>query len=359
MKQSVWVDYTKKRDKEAGGKMKYIVLIAILITNFQCIQADEIKPWTWTYAKRILPSDVSQNKKQVTFMHTRVQPFTQLMFSWNALRPERGFLRFWAQAYINNKWHEPHMMIDWGASVQRSYFTPQDITKAHHVRLEVPHHMPSHGFRIIIQAHEGADINHLKALFVCTSNLTQFSSEQPDYIHTLKSIRLDRVPQHSQMVVQHPDFERICSPTSTSMLVGYLKKKSVDPASFAQKSYDQGLDSYGSWPFNMAHAYEHMGGYYYFCAMRLHSFAELHSQLSLGIPVVVSVRGELSGAVKPYNNGHLMAVIGWDAHNKKVLCHDPAFPADEQVAVAYDVADFMRAWERSQRLAYIASPAHS
>src|SRR5579859_8057960 len=335
--------------------MKFkIVLIVIAVFNSCVLQSEPLHQWTWTYAKKFAPDEIKKNK--VNFTHASTKPFTQLIFSWNARRPQKGYLRFCAQAFINGQWHEPYLMIDWGSSFQKSYFTTNTLTAAHHVRLEIPQPHASKGFRVIVEALEGAQLAHLKSIFVCVSDFAKFMPEVPDYIHQLKSVKLNGVPRHSQMVVDHEDRERICSPTSTSMLVGYLKKRVISPALFAQQSYDSGLDSYGSWPFNMAHAYEVTDGAYHFCAMRLYSFLDLYKQLAAGIPVVVSVRGELEGGVKPYNNGHLMIVVGWDENNKRVLCHDPAFPADDKVTVAYDAESFIRAWERSQRLAYIATP---
>jgi hypothetical protein len=72
---------------------------------------------------------------------------------------------------------------------------------------------------------------------------------------------------------------------------------------------------------------------------------------------MVSVRGELVGAAKPYNDGHLLLVVGYDAKQKKIICHDPAFEDVSQVAASYDVDGFLKAWARSRNLAYIAAPA--
>lgn len=337
--------------------MKNTSIVAFICIALPTMACAELPAWTWTYAKRIAHEDTYARKK-IEFKQTFVHPFTQLMFSWNALRPERGYFSFHAQVYSRGQWQELHHMIDWGQSVQRSHNRPHVHSSAYHVRLEVPTSHPAQGFRVIAYAHEGASLSDLKALFVCTSDFNKFMAEEIQDFN-LRSVKVNGVPQISQMMVEHPDAMRICSPTSTCMLVSYLQKKNIDPAFFAQKSYDAGLDSYGSWPFNMAHAYEHTQGAFHFCTMRMSSFTDVHKQLMSGIPVVVSVRGEIPGGVKPYNNGHLMIIVGWDAHNKKVLCHDPAFATDDQVFVAYNAEEFIRAWERSNRLAYVAMPIFS
>ena len=157
------------------------------------------------------------------------------------------------------------------------------------------------------------------------------------------------------MVLHHPKKEVLCSPTSSSMVTGYLTQKHVDSIGFARKAYDNGLNAYGSWPFNTAHAFEYAKGRFLFRVQRLASFAELHRLLKRKIPVVVSVRGKIAGAPQEYKEGHLLVVVGWNKEKKKVLCHDPAFTSNDKVRVSYDMRSFLAAWERSRRLAYCAS----
>jgi hypothetical protein len=47
-----------------------------------------------------------------------------------------------------------------------------------------------------------------------------------------------------------------------------------------------------------------------------------------------------------------LVVVGYDADKKQVICFDPAFDTLDQVEVAYDIAEFLPAWERSNRLIY-------
>ena len=86
----------------------------------------------------------------------------------------------------------------------------------------------------------------------------------------------------------------------------------------------------------------------------MNGFDQLHKKLMVGVPVVVSVRGKLEGGQKDYNSGHLLVVVGWDAKRKSVICHDPAFYSNKKTLVRYKLKSFLRAWERSHRLAYIA-----
>jgi len=79
------------------------------------------------------------------------------------------------------------------------------------------------------------------------------------------------------------------------------------------------------------------------------------------LPVVVSVRGVLRGMPpgKTYADGHLLVVVGWDDIHKRVLVLDPAFAARQLVAHSYAIDDFLAAWERSYRLAYVVEPCVS
>jgi hypothetical protein len=90
---------------------------------------------------------------------------------------------------------------------------------------------------------------------------------------------------------------------------------------------------------------------------RLLDFEALYQQLDRGVPVIVSVRGPLPGSASPYAKGHLLVVRGYDASSQKVLCMDPAFPADEKTLVSYELSDFIQAWDRRGNLAYILVPS--
>jgi hypothetical protein len=315
--------------------------------------------WTWVYSKRFQPQELTE-KKNIVFSQTDTPLFSQLILSWNSFRPY-GYFTIFAQARnsATKEWYDAHHMIDWGADVQKSYcsISPRG-TGCYHVRLEVNNHAKADGFRIKIEAHDGADLELLKALFVSVSDLQLFASPRysmiMNQVASLPSVKIEGVPQLSQMILDHPRANNLCSPTSMSMLIGFFKQTFIDPLSVAQKVYDAGLESYGSWPFNAAHAFEACQGQINFCVTRLFSFEKLHKQLMRNIPVMVSVRGDLKGAMKPFEHGHLLLVTGWDSKHKKVICHDPASPTNEEAMRRYDISDFLVAWGRSHNLAYIA-----
>ncbi len=317
--------------------------------------------WTWFFSKQFSHEESAEyHKKNNLSFVSQTPKFGQLILSWNAFRPEKGHFRFWVQAQdsVTKKWYGPHHIVDWGKDIQRSYISLDDKgTGCYHVRLELPRHKRADAFRVKIEAKEGADLSLLKSLQVCVCDFAKFPTDVArNYAH-LKSVAIHNVPKQSQMILNHPRANNMCSPTSLSMLLGFLKQSSVDPLQCAEKVYDSGLDSYGSWPFNAAHAFEACRGEVSFGVIRLSSFAALHKQLSDNMPVMVSVRGSLKGAAKPYSDGHLLLVIGFDAQQKKVLCHDPAFDQNDKIVVGYDLESFLHAWGRSHNLAYLVESA--
>lgn len=336
---------------------KKVLMFLILATTI-ATQGNGTEQWTWLFTKKFTQKEIVSNKirNSLVFAKQNVPSFCQLIFSWNAFRPTKGHFSFYAQVRDakTHQWHEWHKMIDWGKDIQQSYLHKGPVTEYCHVRLEVPKESLADGLRIKIVPSENADLSLLKAIAVNISNLTKFKLVPHAQHGNFPSIVINDIPQQSQMILEHPRAEHMCSPTSCSMLVSYLSKKTVNALDFAHKVYDQGLDSYGSWPFNTAHAYEQCNGTFLFHVARLHSFADIYTKLQQSIPVVVSVRGPLVGAPREFKNGHLILVVGWDQKLKKVICHDPAFDNNQKVTTLYDINSFCNAWARSHHLAYLA-----
>jgi hypothetical protein len=314
--------------------------------------------WTWLYKKNFSMGEIEGHKyrNSLLFYKENTPEFNQLIFSWNAFRPTKGFYRFKVRVRDakTKNWHKWHTMSEWGVGVQRSFldkplFGPQFF----HVRLEMPKMHLADCLCIKVEACEGAECSGLRGLFVSISNLCNFKNESVNGLKDLASFHVRHVPEFSQMTLDHPKKEVLCSPTSCSMLLSYLLKEQVDPVDFANKAHDKGLDAYGSWPFNIAHAFEYCKGDFGFYVQRLSSFQALHKLLQRKIPVVVSVRGSLEGAPKDYNDGHLLVVVGWDKTGQKIICHDPAFETNGKTCVTYPIDSFLKAWERSRRLAYV------
>lgn len=343
------------------NKLKIMSCIGFLL--FSGTSYSKAQEWTWSYSKHLDADDWSRCTVQgfIACARMNVNQFTQLMFSWNAFRPKRGYFSFFVQVRDarTKRWGSWHHMVDWGNNVQRSYAgVAGRLSKYIHVRLEMQRGKLADSFRVKVVPHTGADVSLLKSFTVSVSNFQKFVPETSQDIQNqqLISTLIKDVPQISQIALQHKDSDRICSPTSCTMLTQFLTGSTLDAKAFADNVYDHGLKAYGSWPFNTAHAFEHTNGSIRMFPARLNSFIELYHQLRRGIPVVVSVRGRLPGAVKPFPHGHLITVVGYSARTRSVLCHDPAFKTHTETRVSYPLEAFLRSWEQSHRFVYWVEP---
>jgi len=335
----------------------------LIIFSFFLLDSTVNAHWASLFHKKISSQEaaVAQRQNRYFFCQERVPLFTQLMFSWNALRPNKGYFVFYLQARNarTKQWGNWHRTMEWGNNIQSSNATPSDgFTKYEHVRLETERQQFADAFRIKVMGVQGASLANLKALSATTVNMRQFHADAFwGIVAQLPSVYIPRVPKISQIALNHKENKRMCSPTACTMLTQYLTGITIDPITFANFSYDSGLNAYGSWPFNTAYAFELCDGKYWFFNTRLNSFSELHKQLMRGIPVVVSVRGMLPGAPQSYPQGHLLVVVGWDNTTKRVICHDPATEKQYNIERKYRLKDFMKAWEQTRRLAYVAQRA--
>jgi Peptidase_C39 like family len=175
-------------------------------------------------------------------------------------------------------------------------------------------------------------------------------------------ITLD-VPRYSQMshVGHSPQYggggEAWCSPTSTSMVLGYYGVL-PPPASYrwvgaghtdpwvdqaARATYDKAYEGTGNWPFNTAFAASLAGHAF---VTRLENLRATERYISAGIPLVISVSfrsGELTGAPISSTAGHLLVVVGF-TDSGDVVVNDPASRGRTGVRRTYDRAELEAAW---------------
>lgn len=279
--------------------------------------------------------------------------FDELIISWNVMRPQYGEFKISISVKIGEMWSPWFIYACWGSSgqkggnVQATRFPlqiKQDI-------LELIDGQKGVGFRVRIEASEGAHLEEFYSIHVCASSITDIIPEKT----TIANDRIDlQIPLISQMMLAHPRHRDMCSAASTSAVVSYLLNKNrIDPISFALQSCDEASDIFGNWVLNTAHASAVLGKDWHCWVQRLTGFDEIYSRLQANIPVVVSVKGPLPGSALPYNQGHLLAVKGYEPKQKRVLCMDPAFPKNEATNVSYRLNDFLEAWSKRQCVAYL------
>lgn len=305
--------------------------------------------------------DIAPVKAHMTHQHAPIEqewkeenvtPFDELILSWDALRPIKGKFLFYVSVKIN-EWSPWLLYASWGSDGQSSFLSTADNcpVKVYQDALEVMEGKKATAFQIKIATEGGASLNTVHGLHVYTNRDKGLAPQK--LLSSLSSIYL-KVPGLSQMTLDHIRHTDLCSPTSTTAVTRYLSNDhAIDPLDFAQKVWDSGFDIYGNWVFNAANASANLGCQWSCWVERLNGFDTIYHRLAQGTPVVVSVRGPLPGSALPYAKGHLLAVIGYDPSNQKVICMDPAFPTDSETHVAYDLSDFVQAWSRRGNIAYI------
>lgn len=271
-----------------------------------------------------------------------LQPFNEWMLTWNAARPLDKDYQFYVSVKTD-AWSPWLPYAIWGASGQSSYDvqSADGKVKVFQDALEILHGKAT-GFRVYVNP-----AMEEMALHVYTNGDIQTEAAKE-----LSSVLLP-VEGLSQIALDHYRTRHLCSPAATTAVVRYLlKQQDIDPVTFAAQVWDRGFDIYGNWVFNAAQAASLLGPSFHVWVERLDGFASIHQKLMKGTPVVVSIRGPLAGSALPYEQGHLIAVIGYAAEEKKVICIDPAFPTDAETKVSYPLEDFLRAWNRRGRVAY-------
>lgn len=166
------------------------------------------------------------------------------------------------------------------------------------------------------------------------------------------------VPECSQMV--YPDGGEVwCSPTSTSMVLGYWSNDTgpCEPRVRAAVAgvYDWLYDGHGNWSFNTAYAATKGHESY---VVRFTSMRQIEPWIAAGVPVVVSYawKNNLTGAPFGSSNGHLAVIVGFDAAGNPIV-NDPASASDPEVQHVYLRAEFESLWlEHSGGTAYLIYP---
>lgn len=273
--------------------------------------------------------------------------FDELMLTWNGERPSDGDYRFYISVKTD-EWSPQLLYATWGLDGQSSF---EAIEPASKVKV----------FQDALMVTQGKATGFKIEVFPKTSDLSLHvytNGDRKDEVITaskdLASVSLN-VKGLSQIALNHPRAGHLCSPTSTCAVVQFLSNQHEDPLDFASHVWDKGFDIYGNWVFNAAQASNLLGPSWHVWVERLSGFDAIHASLQKGIPVVVSIRGPLKGSAAPYLQGHLIAVIGYEAETQSVLCMDPAFPKDEETKVSYPLEDFLQAWSRRGRVAYYFS----
>jgi hypothetical protein len=201
----------------------------------------------------------------------------------------------------------------------------------------------------------------VRALALALSDTSRTAADAPS--DRLAWGKVLPVPGRSQMI--YPGGGAVwCSPTSTTMLLGYWAQELHRPElveavpTAAANIYDEAYAGTGNWSFNVAYAAAMGGGALHGMVARLDSFTQVERLIAAGIPVSISIAykaGELSGGASRQSDGHLIIVKGFSTQGD-VVVNDPAFPSDEKVEAVYKRDELWRAWRHSGGAAYLLWP---
>jgi hypothetical protein len=273
------------------------------------------------------------------------KPFNELILSWNGARPEQGKIDFYIRVKTE-EWSSWLHYASWGKDEQCTFNVTMGDVKSYQDAIELLNGKKASAFEVKIVS---ASQDSLHALHVYTNG---DKHAEPKFSYPLEPVQID-VKGLSQMALKHARSQSLCSPTSTTAVLRYLTQSPIDPLEFAAHARDHRFDIYGNWILNAAQASAELGSDWNCWVERLDGFSDIYNRLIRGFPVVISIRGPLQGSALPYEQGHLIAIIGYQPVGKRVLCMDPAFPSDEETVVSYDLDDLMQAWNRRGRVAYL------
>jgi hypothetical protein len=337
-----------------GARMKFANIIGSFILTVSLWTSSCEADFSKTYTHNL---SVTHPSEDILIEQPLEQkPVTECIVSWNALRPDQGELIFFAKVMVEKQWSDWIKIAEWGKGVQKSFCDEHDPLVTLSIdALTNKNGKPFESVAVKVTAEGGANLAAVRSVFICASNMRAFTPFVLDA--SLPTVILKNVPCISQMLLNHPRCHDMCSPTSTTMAVNYLDKTTINPLILADQAHDQQFDIYGNWVLNVAAAYDLSKGTVSCRVQRLNSLQELHASLAAGCPVVVSVKGPLKGGALPYNNGHLMVIVGWDAEQRAFVCHDPAFPTVEATCVRYAFEDFVEAIGRRRQISYVFCPS--
>jgi uncharacterized protein YvpB len=283
------------------------------------------------------------------------RPWDELVVSWNGPAPNRQTVTVTASAEVDGRWTKPFVMGVWAApdSQARTSVGGQKDGDGDVLTDVLRLARPAGRVRLAIVVEGGPP---------CVSWVTASTSvrgepmvkEEPNRDAWGRAVE---VPRYRQM--DFPDGDRICSPTSLSMVLAFWAAEAGKPAVASPVKetcrwvYDAGWSGFGNWSFNAAFAGSRPG--MRACVARLSSLAELEDWIVHGWPVVCSVsNGLLRGrGYADGNDGHLVVLVGFTKEG------DPVFndPGRNETRQTYARSDFAAAWERSGRTVYLLYPS--
>jgi hypothetical protein len=293
--------------------------------------------------------------------------FSEAIASWNVDTPPGTWVETLIRAQVGGRWTKWYNLGVWAAD--------NSTIERHSVRLQgdadgfvavdtlvlTAKKAPAGAFQLqvrLFQAQGSTATPSVRGMAVAVSTTPgkpkQLAQGSPSRWNTLLDL-----PECSQMV--YPDGGEVwCSPTSTSMVLGYWGANGpCEPRVRAAVDgvFDWVYDGHGNWPFNTAYAATQGLEAY---VTRFTSLAQAEAWVQAGVPVIMSFawgKNDLDGAAIPSSAGHLAVLVGFDATGNPIV-NDPAAAADADVQRTYDRAQLETLWlTHSGGTVYLIYPA--
>lgn len=292
---------------------------------------------------------------------------TRLIASWSARTPGDSAVRVEVRGRSGDRTSSWDTLASWAAGdrhVRRTTYGDQadDLGSVNVDTWVVPDGVTSYQLRLRLTRTGGGKSPSVDVVGAMASRLPEVSDVATSRPGVARGTVLD-VPRYSQMVHggHYPKYggggEAWCSPTSTSMVLGYydalpgpaayswVPTGHVDPwvDHAARMTFDYEYDGTGNWPFNTAYAAPLAGRAF---VTRLRSMREAEQFIAAGIPLVASIAfgpGELTGAPISSTDGHLLVIVGF-TQSGDVVVNDPAASTRSGVRRTYDRGELEDAW---------------
>lgn len=282
------------------------------------------------------------------------QKMDHAVLSWNALAPEGGTVTFQLRAKIGKRWTPWYTMGVWGdGGSARSVAGQEDRSgKVDVDTLVLKEGAREWQYRLTKDNPRGGRLPFVSSVSLAVKDGKTYQKGDGEKGKVVHPLTIPAISQFETSKAEHHEelAKRICSPSSSAMVLRSLGAKVPSVTDYALGVYDPASDMFGNWPLNTAGIYrelartrppESVATY----VRWYETFDELLENVERGVPVIVSIKfkeGELDGAPIP-TPGHLVVVRGAD--EKHVYVNDPAAASNSTVPRRYKRVQFINAWK--------------
>ncbi len=193
---------------------------------------------------------------------------------------------------------------------------------------------------VCVKSHENINLKNLKVF------ISSFSNQEKKEYAPIDPIRLS-IPSFSQMSQNNDIKNRICSPSSTNMVLNYFNT-SGPFNELLSDMYNAEENMYGIWPQAVyAASKRKVQGFVGY----INDTNEISTLLKSGLPIIASIQhqGDLPGSPLAKTSGHLVVITG--INRDFFFVNDPAIDA-ESVAIKYPRKEFLNSWSKSSYAYY-------